>query len=172
MTGFPEGFDPSRPLENGRHEKFAQILAVDDSNATDAYELAGFKRNDGNAARLKGDERIQARIAYLRAQKAERVVKQAAIDKAWIMTQLVHVYEQAMKGNPVLDRYGKPTGDFIANYSGANRALELLGKSEDIGMFVERKDVTTRSVKDIPTEELKAELAELKRELGTDATRH
>lgn len=58
-------------LDNPRHERFAQALA-EGMSATDAYVWAGFKANDGNASRLKGNERVVARLAELTAKGAER----------------------------------------------------------------------------------------------------
>ena len=51
-------------LVNQRHEKFAQGLA-EGKSATEAYKNAGYTPNDGNATRLKGNERIKARVAEL-----------------------------------------------------------------------------------------------------------
>jgi len=58
-------------LANPRHEKFAQELAAGKS-ASEAYVLAGFKKNDGNCIRLKGNERIQARLAELQEAAARK----------------------------------------------------------------------------------------------------
>jgi phage terminase small subunit len=60
-------------LSNPRHEKFAQALAEGQS-ATEAYETAGYTPNDGNAARMKGNDRVKERIAELQGQGAERAV--------------------------------------------------------------------------------------------------
>lgn len=60
-------------LKNARHEKFAQAIAKG-KNATDAYVEAGFKPHDGNAARLRGNERIVVRVAELQSKVAEKVV--------------------------------------------------------------------------------------------------
>jgi phage terminase small subunit len=49
------------PLANQRHERFAHALAQG-KTAAEAYVLAGYKANDGNAIRLKGNERISARV--------------------------------------------------------------------------------------------------------------
>ena len=51
----------ANPLTNLRHERFAQALAQGKA-ANEAYALAGYKANDGNASRLKGNERISARV--------------------------------------------------------------------------------------------------------------
>jgi phage terminase small subunit len=58
-------------LANPRHERFAQALA-EGKTATEAYVLAGYKANDGNASRLKGNERILARAQEIVGRAAER----------------------------------------------------------------------------------------------------
>ena len=59
------------PLANQRHERFAQALA-EGKTAAEAYVLAGYKANDGNASRLKGNERISARVQEIVGRAAER----------------------------------------------------------------------------------------------------
>lgn len=61
------------PLKNSRHEKFALAL-FEGNSVVDAYEIAGFKRNDGNGMRLKGNESIAARIRELKDAAASKVV--------------------------------------------------------------------------------------------------
>jgi hypothetical protein len=51
-------------LRNPRHEKFAQELAAGKS-AAEAYQRAGYIKNFGNCIRLKGNERVAARVAEL-----------------------------------------------------------------------------------------------------------
>src|SRR5262249_33188290 len=58
-------------LPNLRHERFAQALARG-KTATEAYVLAGYKANDGNASRMKGNERISARVQEIVGRAAER----------------------------------------------------------------------------------------------------
>jgi phage terminase small subunit len=58
-------------LFNPRHEKFAQGLA-EGKPASAAYEEAEYRPNDGNAIRLKGNERIQSRVTELQEQGADR----------------------------------------------------------------------------------------------------
>ena len=64
-------------LDNPRHELFAQALASGKS-ATEAYTAAGYTDNDGNASRLKGNERIAARVTEILEKAAERVEINAA----------------------------------------------------------------------------------------------
>jgi len=58
-------------LANLRHERFAQALAQGKA-ANEAYALAGYRANDGNASRLKGNERISARVQEIVGRAAER----------------------------------------------------------------------------------------------------
>src|SRR5260221_4098587 len=58
-------------LANLRHERFAQALARG-KTGTEAYLLAGYKANDGNASRMKGNERISARVQEIVGRAAER----------------------------------------------------------------------------------------------------
>lgn len=63
----------SGPLENTRHERFAQELAKGQP-ASRAYEAAGYAPNDANASRLTGNDKVQARVAELQARAAEKAV--------------------------------------------------------------------------------------------------
>jgi hypothetical protein len=61
-------------LKNPRHERFALLLA-EGLSAYAAYEQAGYKPHDGNCIRLRGNERVQVRLAELQraAQKKTEV---------------------------------------------------------------------------------------------------
>lgn len=59
-------------LANARHELFAQERAQG-RTVDEAYQLAGFKPNRGNAGRLNANERVLARIAELQRAAAEKV---------------------------------------------------------------------------------------------------
>ena len=59
-------------LTNARHETFAQALAGG-KTASQAYVLAGYKPNDGNAARLRSNDRVTARVAEILGKAAARV---------------------------------------------------------------------------------------------------
>jgi phage terminase small subunit len=61
------------PLSNARHEAFAQHLAKGLS-ASEAYVKAGYSANEGNCIRLKGNERVAARLAELQAKAAQKAV--------------------------------------------------------------------------------------------------
>ncbi len=120
--------DYSTPLKNTRHEKFVLGL-LEGKTDGQAYVDAGYKPNDGNTVRMKGNERIQARLAFLQSQVAE----EAVIDAAWVTKRLVENVERAMQAVAVTDAEGNPTGVYTYQGAVANKALELLGRN--IGMF-------------------------------------
>jgi len=110
-------------LTNSRHERFAQGLAQG-KTADEAYKLAGYKANNGNCIRLKGNESIQKRVAELQA----RVVEGVILTREWVIERLIENVNRAMQIND----------GSAANGAVANRALELLGK--ELGMFIERAE--------------------------------
>lgn len=59
------------PLENTRHELFAQALAKG-KTAFEAYSAAGYEPDRGNAIRLTANDSIQTRVAEIVAKGAER----------------------------------------------------------------------------------------------------
>jgi phage terminase small subunit len=58
-------------LDNARHERFAQELAKG-KTADEAYQLAGYAENRGNAARLKANESVAGRVAEIQERAATR----------------------------------------------------------------------------------------------------
>jgi phage terminase small subunit len=81
-------------LKNPRRERFAQLL-TSGKTATDAYELAGYKRSDSNGPALARTEEISGRVAEINGEKLERerataataaeraaVTRQSLIEKA------------------------------------------------------------------------------------------
>lgn len=62
---------PVGPLANTRHERFAQELAKG-KTADEAYQLAGYAENRGNATRLKANESVQNRVSQLQGKAAVR----------------------------------------------------------------------------------------------------
>ncbi len=58
------------PLRNPRHEKFAQCL-FQGMSANRAYAEAGYSPHDGNCIRLRGNERIKERLAYLQGEASK-----------------------------------------------------------------------------------------------------
>lgn len=110
------------PLKNARHEKFAQALASGET-ADAAYQIAGFKPNRGNAVRLKANENIEARVTELKAKVAEKVVKDTAIDAAWVLKKAAELHDKALAEKQL---------------SVAKGALDIIGKHVDVQAFREQ----------------------------------
>lgn len=84
-------------LKNARHEKFAQALS-NGKTADEAYQLAGFKPNRGNAATLKQKQSISNRITEILKQIEEndreandRVIEKLAITKERVASELAKI---------------------------------------------------------------------------------
>ena len=61
------------PLPNPRHEAFCRALATGKSQG-EAYVSAGYKQDDGHAARLAGNGKIRGRVNELLGKAAERTL--------------------------------------------------------------------------------------------------
>src|SRR5262249_14239735 len=65
------------PLRNQRAERFAQHLAQG-KTADEAYTLAGYRPNRGNAARMKANESILKRVSQLLSSSAVQTAEAEA----------------------------------------------------------------------------------------------
>ena len=124
-------------LNRPQHEMFAQAIASG-TTITEAYEKAGYPRNSGNASRLRLNERVDARITELMAQKvgAARLAdlsaaERAGVDQFWVLRNLRTNAVMAMRRN---DR------------AAAARSIELIGKH--LGMFIDKKSIEISMVDD------------------------
>ena len=115
------------PLQNARHEAFAQALAKG-MTADAAYQEAGYKAHRGNAATLRANQNVRRRVEEITAKAAARV----EITKADVLQGLLN---EARMG--VGDDEPKPSAARVA-------AWKLLGM--ELGLFVEKRqhDVTDR----------------------------
>lgn len=77
-------------LSNPRHERFAQEL-VKGATADEAYQLAGYAANRGNAVRLKTNESVQARVREIQ----ERASVRAEISIATATEDLLRLAKKA-----------------------------------------------------------------------------
>jgi phage terminase small subunit len=60
------------------------------------------------------------------------------ITQDWVIKKLVENVNRAMQAEPVYDKDGNKTGEYVYQGSVANRALELLGKH--VGMFTNKEE--------------------------------
>jgi len=107
------------PLKNPAHERFAQNI-VKGMTLAAAYEAAGYKRSEKNAARLRKVEGVATRIAELQTAVAEKTV----ITVADITQRLLNI---AQKG----ENDGQPAMLSVARAS-------LMDVAKLNGMIVEK----------------------------------
>lgn len=106
-------------LENPKHERFAQLLAKG-MTATEAYAEAGYKPHDSNAARLSGNDRVQARVAEL----LDRAAQRTEITVAGITQRLIQIADIAEKTGVARDEEtGEITGTSSKHLTVARAAL-------------------------------------------------
>jgi len=108
------------PLANQRREKFCIAVAAGKS-ADQAYSEAGYHPHEGNASRLRWNERVCSRIAELQGKAAQKL--EITLEK------LLRDLEE-IKANAKRDK----------QHSAAARATELQAKLS--GLMVERREVT------------------------------
>ena len=98
---------------------------------------------------------VIARIEELNNQIADRVITENAVDRDWVMKNLVKVANRCMQEEPVRDKNGNPTGEYVFDSSGAINALKAIG--QEVGMF--KTTGTTINVNtqinQIPSEQLR-----------------
>ena len=144
---------------------------IETGNASEAYRRAyptSLKWPErsvaSNASTLLKNTDVLQRVEALKAEIASKVTKKVAISKQWVLEQLVENASIAKAAEPVLDGEGNPTGEYKANIAAANRAIELIGK--ELGMFVDRKEVRTGALDDVPHDEKMSMLEALRAEIA------
>jgi phage terminase small subunit len=63
--------------------------------------------------------------------------ERVGLTQDWVLGRLREVAERCLQHEAVRDRKGDPTGEYTFNVTGANKALELIGRH--LGMFAERQ---------------------------------
>lgn len=129
---------------------------VDTLNASDAYRKAGYSKGqtdktvNENSCRLLKNSKVKARVDELREEITKPIIEKFKLTKEWVVEQLVDNVSISKALEPVKDSDGNNIGEYRTNIPAANKALELLGK--EIGMFVERKEITGANGGAIKTE--------------------
>jgi phage terminase small subunit len=114
-----------------KQEEFVRAY-VETSCASTAYRRAynaeNMKDNSihVSACNVLKNPKVALRVEELQ----ERATKVAALDRAWVLKHLMANVEQGQK---------------IEDLTASNKALELLGKTEELQMFIEKSksDITT-----------------------------
>lgn len=127
-------YDPSKPLSNQMHESMAQCLAAGD-HWKEAMKKSGYKIWYENLQNLRKRPQWVARLEWLKAQIADRVIEKAADHQAVTREEVVEGLRRIVRMGLEKDKHGR------RDLSSAQRAYQDLGKS--IGIFTERKIVET-----------------------------
>lgn len=112
-----------------------------DLNATQAAIRAGYSKK--TAQRIGSENLSKPLVAAAIQELADKRIERTQIDADWVLEQQVRVYEKCMTDIPVLDNEGKETGEYRFEHSGANKALENVGKHVKVNAFkgVDENDV-------------------------------
>ncbi len=109
-----------------------------DGNATRAAKTAGFSEKTAYSQGQRLLKHVEVKAAIEAAQK--ELAAAAKITREWIIAELVKNHKLARAGNPLLDRYGNPTGATMRQIQASNKALDQI--SELLGFKVQMVETT------------------------------
>ena len=107
---------------------------------------------------------VQNRIQQLSEMVTENSILKNGLDRGWVISRLMTVTERCMQAEPVLDKDGNPTGEYKFDSGGANRALELLGKT--MRMFEGKEKEKTDDYANLSDDEIARIATELAAQTG------
>jgi phage terminase small subunit len=110
-------------------------------NATKAAIIAGYSEKTAKqqGSRLLTQVDIVAEMERIK----QKVTASSEISAEWILTSLKNVAERCMQAVPVMEKTDgewKETGEFRFDSTGANKALETLGKNLNLWKDVGSKE--------------------------------
>lgn len=114
-------------LKNAKHERFAQERAKGVSAAM-AYVTAGYKRHDGNASRLSGNEKVAARIEELKQAGAKRAEAKIEADAEKTLTEAARLAFSDIRNLFDEDGNLKPVHELDDNTAGAIKKVKVTTK--------------------------------------------
>lgn len=129
----------------------------------EAMSMAGMK-NERTARQWAKQPAVRTRITELTEMLTENSILKAGLDRGWVISRLMTVTERCMQAEPVLDKNGEPTGEYKFDSGGANRALELLGKT--MRMFDGKEQNKNDEYSNLSDDEIARIAAELAAQTG------
>jgi|TARA_R110000851_G_scaffold272661_1_gene425381 phage terminase small subunit len=121
-----------------KQELFCKEYIVD-LNAAQAAIRAGYSSN--TAKEIGCENLTKPNIAEFIAELKQIRNEKVEIDAEWVLRQAVKVHERCMQAEPVIDKEGGSTGEYKFEHSGANKALEIIGKHVSVQAFLEKKEI-------------------------------
>ncbi len=142
---------------NAKQVRFCEEYLID-LNATQAAIRSGY--SEKTAKEIGCENLTKPNIAsYISELKAKRSAE-TKIDAAWVLASLKKVHDRCMQEEAVTDREGGATGEYKFEHSGANKALELIGKHTDVQAYKEKIEI--RNINDdLSDDELQKRISEL-----------
>ena len=136
-NGHPKPQGRTKPL-TARQQRFVEEYLLD-LNGSQAAIRAGYSEQTATmqASRLLTNANVAAAVINAQAKRAEKV----EVTAEWVLKGLIEIHDRAMQHHAVLDREGKPIGEYVYQGQVASRALELLGKH--LGMFDKQRSEPT-----------------------------
>ena len=136
-NGHPQPQGRTKPL-TARQQRFVEEYLLD-LNGSQAAIRAGYSEQTATmqASRLLTNANVAAAVINAQAKRAEKV----QVTAEWVLKGLIEIHDRAMQHHAVLDREGKPIGEYVYQGQVASRALELLGKH--LGMFDKQRSEPT-----------------------------
>jgi hypothetical protein len=100
----------------------------------EAVAAAGLKYKEETCRKWEyNNDHVKARIAELSEIATKNAIIKTGLDREWVITKLMTVVDRCMQEEQVLDKKGKPTGEYKFDAAGANAALKMLG--DTMGLF-------------------------------------
>jgi phage terminase small subunit len=110
-------------------------------NATESAIKAGYSEKTANVVGYENLTKPYIKDAINKA--LENRVQEHKLTAEYVLTSLQNVADRCMQKEPILDKSGQPTGEYRFDSSGANKALELLGKH--MRLFIEKQEISTET---------------------------
>lgn len=123
-----------------KQDRFCQEYVVD-LNGTQAAIRAGYSQK--TAAVIAAENLTKPNIHERINELQTKISSKLGIDAEWITKRFKDISDRCMVAEPVLNRDGMPTGEYIFDSSGANKSTEMLGKM--IGVF-EKDNSQSRTI--------------------------
>jgi len=134
-------------LPNPKHENAVQFY-VKGSTKKDAFIHGGYSYKPASCAKFFARPAIMARVEELMkaknakaARATEIAVQKAGLEESWILERLKYLTEVSIRGQPIKDATGEPTGKFTGKVDGSTAVACLRLASQIKGMLVHRTEV-------------------------------
>ena len=115
-----------------KQEMFVNEYLID-LNATQSAIRAGYSKK--TAKDIGCENLAKPNIAKSIQAGANKRIKQTKIDATWVLEQSKRVYERCMQDQAPLDIDGVKVGEYKFEHTGANKALENIGKHVHVNAF-------------------------------------